>query len=526
MNLKFFASLFFAGTVLCSSAQKPMNPITKAMMDVYDQQISENPQDYEVYFRRASEYYNHDQYLRALSDIDNVLKYVPSNNKDMQFQAYSLRGNIYSMTDRHQEALADFQKALQLNPNNFVTIYEIANEEYLLGDYRSAKADFKRLQRLNPRSVDALIGLTRVAVKEENNGLVKDLMDEIVDLDPASASSYISRAAIKKEIGDNTGAVEDLVVAISIEGNASAVQELVLMGNIDYTATINGLSSAIRTAPNVALFYYLRATIAMAHYRYQSALTDFHTIIDQNLYNYPGLYDAMAQCYLALGKYPEALKECNFAIGMADNNEPYYITLSKIRRAMGDTELALEAAEKAVTLAPHDNEALIQKGLCLVSEKKYQDAADVFGEVTVSDDENPYAFMLRAWVLNDFLKQPTAAKGVYSRVVDMDYPANDVKSYKGFAWLFEGDATKGNQWIDSILAGMDPDGVLNYYGACYYAQAGNPDKAFQCMEKSLMNGYSNSYDWNLNNDARVNVGPLRSDARFKTLMSKYDYLFL
>lgn len=508
------------------SQAKPMNPITRAMMNVYDQQLAENPEDYDIYFRRASEYYNHDQYLRALSDVENAIKYTPASEKDMLFKEYSLRGNIYSMTGRHEEALADFKTAQTYSPDNYVTVYEIANEEFELGDLKSSKADYKRLQRLNQRSPEALMGLTRIAVKEGNLGLAQEYMNQIVDLNPAAASSYIKRATVKKELGDNTGAVEDLVVAISIEGNARAVQELVLMGNVDYTATVNGLSSAIRTAPDVALYYYLRATIAMAHFRYQSALDDFKTIIDRNLYNYPGLYDSMAKCYLALCKYPEALKECNFAIGMADDREPYYITLSKIRRAMGDNELALEAADKALELAPSDNEAMIAKALCLVDDKQYREASELIGEVNIIDDTNPYYFMLRAWLLNDYLRQQTAAKGVYRRVVDLDYPETDVRSLKGFAEMFAGNTAEGDKWMEQILSKPDNDGVLNYYGACYYAYSGNIDKAFECMEKSLSNGYANVYDWNDNSDARVNVEPLRKDPRFKTLMSKYDYLFL
>lgn len=527
MRIKILALAISLGATLIGLAQsRPMNPITKAMMDVYDQQLAENPEDYDVYFRRASEYYNHDQYLRALSDIENALKYAPATDKDMQYKAYSLRGNIFSVTGRHEEALADFKKALSIDPNNFVSIYEIANEEYELGDYASAKANYKKLQRLNPRNPEALVGLTRIALKEGNNGIANDYMNQIVDLNPAAASSYIRRAKIKKEMGNNTGAVEDFVMAVSIEGNSRAVQELVLMGNIDYTATVNGLSSAIRTAPNVALFYYLRATIAMAHYRYQAALDDFHTIIDQNLYNYPGLYDNMAKCYLALGKYKEALKECNFAIGMADNNAPYYVTLAMIHRAMGDKELALEAAEKAVALAPGNSEALVEKGLCLVSEENYREAAEIFGEVILNTDALPYYFMLRAWVLNDFLKQQNAAIAVYNRVMDIDYPVTEVKSFKGFADMFAGNTNAGNQWMEIILEKPDVDGILNYYGACYYAYAADFDKAFDCMAKSLAAGYANSYDWNINSDARINVAPLRSDARFKSLMQKYDYIFM
>ena len=65
-----------AGSIAGAMAQSNMtDPMTKAMMEVYDQEIAANPKAYEVYFRRANEYYKFNQYLRALSDIDNAIKY-------------------------------------------------------------------------------------------------------------------------------------------------------------------------------------------------------------------------------------------------------------------------------------------------------------------------------------------------------------------------------------------------------------------------------------------------------------------
>ena len=41
------------------------NPITKAVLQVYEQQLRENPGDYITRLRRAYEYYQHDEYLRV-----------------------------------------------------------------------------------------------------------------------------------------------------------------------------------------------------------------------------------------------------------------------------------------------------------------------------------------------------------------------------------------------------------------------------------------------------------------------------
>lgn len=71
----------------------------------------------------------------------------------------------------------------------------------------------------------------------------------------------------------------------------------------------------------------------------------------------------------------------------------------------------------------------------------------------------------------------------------------------------------------------DYDGEVNYYATCYYAQSGDFDKAFKCMATSLEKGYANYHNWTNNDDARVNVAPLRSDPRFNDLLNKYSILF-
>ena len=129
-----------AGSIAGAMAQSNMaDPMTKAMMEVYDQEIAANPKAYEVYFRRANEYYKFNQYLRALSDIDNAIKYAPAEDGDMLFQCYSLRGDIYQMLGKTQEALADFTQALKFDPTSFMALYQKANCEYELGQYAEAK---------------------------------------------------------------------------------------------------------------------------------------------------------------------------------------------------------------------------------------------------------------------------------------------------------------------------------------------------------------------------------------------------
>ncbi|MDE6627809.1 MAG: tetratricopeptide repeat protein, partial [Muribaculaceae bacterium] len=124
-------------------AQEGLNdPMTRAMMEVYDAELRANPEAYDIYFRRANEYYKFDQYLRALSDIDNAIKYAPADDAEMLFQCYSLRADTYEMLGKWEEALADYTKALDYDPTSFMALYQKANCEYELGRYADAKVSY------------------------------------------------------------------------------------------------------------------------------------------------------------------------------------------------------------------------------------------------------------------------------------------------------------------------------------------------------------------------------------------------
>lgn len=526
-----FKSIVAASLLACSvsvNAQSNAdNPITKAMMEVYRQELEADPQNYEVYFRRANEYYNLSQYLRALSDVNEAIKYTPLTDTDLLFQEYTLRANIYLMSERPEDALNDLARACDLDPTSLTSLYLKANTEYELGRYADAKADFNKLQRIDPRNLEALFGLARVAVKENNLGLANEYIDRAISFEPSNSTAYLQRANVRQLMGNNTGAVDDLIVAISVDKeNSVALARLVSMSNEDYNAVITGLSSAIQQAPQVGMFIYLRAVIAMSHYRYKAAIDDFHTIIDENLYNYHGIYASLSQCYLGLGKYQEALTEINQAMSMTTENGAYYTLRAKIRRAMGDYEKALESATSGLEKNPTSTAAMAEKGLCQESLKDYKEASSLFGEAIMDEPDNASYYMLRAYVLTEHLKDAGAARTLYQRVLDLDYPETAVKSLEGFALLKLGRNADAISWIEYILGNVkDGDGSINYHAACLYAQLGNKAKAFDCMERALENGYADYYNWTRVDDTCVSVAPLRSEKRFDELLHQYDYLF-
>jgi len=554
---KFLTAAVMAASMASVAAQQSIdNPMTQAMLDVYAKELEANPKDAEIYFRRANEYYKFNQYLRALADVDNTLEYVQAGDRDLRFQAHMLRADIYQMLGKHREALADFSAALKLDSTSFMALYQKANEEYELGDYAAAKADYTRLRSANPRSVEALTGLARVAVKENDLGLASEYMDGAVGMMSADSDIYIRRASVRRMQGNNTGAVEDLLMAISIDNNNRAFQELINIANADYPAVITGLSTSISYAPQQGMLYYIRAFISQAHDHYAAALADYRRLIDQNMYEYAGLYNSMAQCQLALCRYPEALDNVDRAISMdGGKNGEFYATKARILYAQGKNDEAFQALEDAASRGFSSDDSRELEALVDYAVGKFDKANDIYGSMIIDHPDVMRNYVYRAWVLADGLKQPADAQSVYARVVAMTASTEsgqdsrdtrhdgvsaipEIQTYRGFALLFSGDKDGALEWADALRRDYrDTDGYLNFIVACLYAQASQSlslsyseksditEKAIKSLEKALQLGYGNLYEISKADAGRVSIAPIRNDSHFSALLARYAHLF-
>lgn len=531
MKRYFITPLLAIALSSAAFAQSPQaSDFNRAVMQAYEEMLRENYKDYEVLFRRANEYYNHGDYLRALEDLDSAVKYCPESASDTRFSIYALRAECFYELKRYSQALPDATEALKIDPTSTSMLNLRGRIEYDFGQYAEAKADFNKLLRINPRSQEALFGLALVAAKENNLGMANEYMEKAVALTPSDSNAFIRRAKVKESMSDFNGAVDDLLLAMATDtNNPKTLPALVELADSNYPAVAAGLSSAIRQAPRQPLYYFLRGSIALTHYHYGAAIDDFKYIISENLYNYAGLYCSLAECYYALGDYDTALDEIDSALAKyTDEDDPckYFTVRARIQRALKQYDKAILSINRALDIIPDNSEAMVEKALILTDQKKAKEASNLLGEVIMAEPYLPMNYLTRAWVMNDFLNQQKAAKGLYTRVaeLELDHPEN-IGSMLGFAQLFNGQTNKAVEWMDNCLKQPDNDGRTHYLGACFYAWAGRKQKALECMEGALKAGYANYHDWTMNSDSRVNVSPIRDDAQFKALLEQYKSIF-
>lgn len=530
---------FLIGACIVSAAAAPAdaqrqrktinNPVTQAVFRVYAEQLEANPKNYDTLFRRANDYYHFDEFRRALDDVNRAIECTPARESDYLFREHMLRASIYIKTGRRELALPDLEKAAALQPSSQQVLALKASTELELGKLADAKADYQRLQRLNLRNTEAPLGLARIAMQENNLGMANDYLEQAVALDPSNPDIYVRRARVRRQMGQSQAAVDDLLLALGTHGDTQPVIDALMeFSHSDYPATIASLSNAVAQVPDNGMYRYLRASIEKEHAHYLDALTDYQYIIDNRLDDYRGIYGSIAECQFALADLDGALNNVEYALASVHNNGPYHLLRARILRHKGQLPQALQASADALAAMPDNGDALAEMALCYAAQDNTDEAMKLLGEASMNHAEEPLFYLLRASILEDQMKQPSAARGLYQRVASLNAsPEKPLQSLAAFARLFAGtDTGTLNSEVEKELAATsDSDGRVNYLAACYFAQAGDNDRALSAAEKALKAGYANLYDWTEYSDGRVNCAPLRDDLRFLNLLHRNKSLF-
>ncbi len=213
-----------------------------------------------------------------------------------------------------------------------------------------------------------------------------------------------------------------------------------------------------------------------------------------------------------------------------------------------------EASLKAIELAPELAEAYVSRGLFYLAAEQHRDAEHMF-EQAIGLEPNMFEahyHLARACIHQNKLTQalewfdkaakrspddfegPLIAAPIYRSLGKHErahteevrgianaerhleaHPDNARAYYLGTTALFHtGQEQKANEWAERALA-IDPtDGSTLYNVACFYAQAGNADKAFDCLDR----GGIHSVAWM---DVDPELDPIRDHPRFDEILQRY-----
>ncbi|UCC14790.1 MAG: tetratricopeptide repeat protein, partial [Gammaproteobacteria bacterium] len=243
-----------------------------------------------------------------------------------------------------------------------------------------------------------------------------------------------------------------------------------------------------------------------------------------------------------------------FAQAWADLARTYALQAIYYEGSKAEREAANEASEQAVDLAPDSARSHTARGIAHLASQSYDDAARSF-ETAIQLDPGLWSayhnygrssfhqgrmrkaieFFEKASEVNpDDYQSPVLAAPLYQALGDEEsfkrsaakgvrraerlfknFPDNQRAYYMGaMALKYLGKRDRAQRWAEKSLA-IDPlDPAIRYNMGCFYARAGEIDKAFECLDDSIT-----SRTWVVNDP---DLESLREDPRYQDLLRKLE----
>lgn len=135
--------------------------------------------------------------------------------------------------------------------------------------------------------------------------------------------------------------------------------------------------------------YHLMGCIEMNQKQYEKALHYFIISISKGGYNYDTWNNA-GICYLKLKNYDDAGTCFRRAIDLHGTPPAkFYINLATALRLSGKNDAAYDAVNKGLELTPDDANGLYQKGMLLMSVRRYNEAVAAFKAILAKTPNRP-----------------------------------------------------------------------------------------------------------------------------------------
>jgi tetratricopeptide (TPR) repeat protein/DNA-binding winged helix-turn-helix (wHTH) protein len=237
--------------------------------------------------------------------------------------AHDSLGLGYQWAGRYAEAVQEYARALQLNPKFEIAVVHLGNAYFQQGRYREALAQYHHYIEVAPSDAERERGYNSITLVHLKRGELEEAW----------------RAAVKSWGGHN---VESYVLVTLAKGdlpNAAQAEEQYLAGR---TLAARG-TRAFERAPS-----YVRGCLNLKQGRAAEAVENFKEALRQRplIFNIDSYEDCLANAYLELGRFDEAIAEYERILRLNPNYPLAQYHLAQALERKGQEAQAQSAYER------------------------------------------------------------------------------------------------------------------------------------------------------------------------------------
>ncbi|HSK20414.1 MAG TPA: AAA family ATPase [Longimicrobiales bacterium] len=190
---------------------------------------------------------------RGLLATEQVLQRDPQSADAWMTRAYLL---VMRDPVRHAGAIDAFRRSIALDPNNAEVHHQLGQSLMALGRYDDAEAAYHRALELEPWRAMTLVPLGAIALREGRHDDQMRWADSAIAVDPDVPYAYSSRALVRLQHGDASGARRDAETALDLDDTyrlpGLAVRAAALAALGDTTAARRDLAASLHALADPA----------------------------------------------------------------------------------------------------------------------------------------------------------------------------------------------------------------------------------------------------------------------------------
>jgi tetratricopeptide (TPR) repeat protein len=298
--------------------EKPKTDTSKPLvtsLEAINQKLRENPNDLELYHKRAQYFITEKKYGEALADMNRILA-IDSNKTSWMLTA----ADIYFVAGKTQRAEQLFKRAVEIEPNNTECLLRLAQLDHFFKRYDSEMK----------------------------------LLDQTLKADIHNAQAYFMKGMLFKEIGDTSKAISSMQTAV--EQDPDYYNAYIQLGNM-YANQGNPIATqyyvnALKVNPSSEEALYNLAKFYQDINDFPAALENYTILVRVNPKNFDAHYN-MGVIYLEKTKQvPDAMKAFNLAIEANPKDPRGFGGRGKCNELSGKKQEAINDYKMALTLDP------------------------------------------------------------------------------------------------------------------------------------------------------------------------------
>ena len=482
-------------------------------LEYFNKELQDNPKNGYAFTWIALLRYDNEEYGRALTAVENALKYLPKKDGDYMAIAYGTRARIYHMLDEEEKAIEDMTTSISYKDDDPDLYKERAGLYYYMGEYALSDKDFEKIKSMDSGSTLGYMGVGRNANAQ---GRYEDALKEFdyaLKLAPTYGQGYAFRAESLLGLKRYAEAMDDVIAALNNEETNEKAYRLI--GEIAKEAQEVAIAKlrvqAVKEKANI-LWPYAIGDIYRNDNQYERAIDYYKqsneiSPIDQACY-----YIAMA--YKELGDYQNALAYIDEALEMDPSDGNYMTLKADIFYNNGQNEEAIRAVGDFIDAYPDQYFGYYQRGWYRDMSGDSKGALEDYDMSIALEPSNAFTYICRGRI-NVQQGNQEKAKNDLEKAIELDSIPNS-NCAAAFGYLYLGQNDKAIDWLNRALEADDGDGTY-YNAACIYSIMGETDKAIENLRKAFEKGHRSLS--HIENDK--DLDNIRNLPAFKALREEY-----